>query len=400
MQPNDEIKPTETSNTDLDLPPNADAEAPVAPTTVSPNSVQPAQTSQPPIAEPAVAVALPANQGRRKKFVLVAAILGLVLLIGGGGAAAYYGYVLPNRPERIAGQALANTINQEKVQSAAFEGEVSFEGGEASQVVSGVSFNGVTSNTGAMQANITVNTLVSKISLEARTEDGKTTYLKLSGLNGLDSLLATFAGGAESPEQTQAVASLISSINDQWFMIDQSFISQLGGETAALTESKLSTEDAQKVTDIYKQHQFLTINQRLEDQEIHGVKSFHLKATINKDQLVAFLNEIKAANIASLPVEQSLIDEASKIDFSKYPFEMWVGKKDRLITQLAATFQAEDTKYKVRIAFFDYNKPVTVQKPDNAKSILELLGDIAPLAGSFSDSTETEQATDLPLLLQ
>lgn len=412
MQPNDELTPNNQDapapetvvNPTLETPVEASEAPAVTPETNEPAEVNEATTpsNEPTPNQPESVTAAPVTpsqpKSKRKKLTLAAIIAGAVLLLGAGSAAAYYGLILPNRPERIVQQGIANTINQEKVQSAAFEGEVTLEGGEASKAISGLTFNGSSSKAGAMQATISLNTLVTKINLDAKSEDGKTIYLKLSGLTGLDQLLGAFAGSSESPEQTAAVASLISNVNDQWFMIDQSFLSQLGGEAANVTSSELTAEDTKKVGDIYKKHQFLTIDKKLDDQDIHGVKSYHMQASINRDQLVGFLNELKAANIQSLPVEQSLIDEVAKVDFTKYPLELWIGKKDRYLTQLATTFENEGTKYKVRIALFDFNKPVTVEKPNDAKSILELLGGIAPLAGGLSG--EAQQAQDLPLLTQ
>lgn len=351
---------------------------------------QPVETSQnmftPPTAQPA-----PAN--KRKKVGLIAAIAGLVLLLGGGGAAAYYGLVLPNQPQRIAQQAIANTIDQENIQSASFEGEIAFEGGDISKGLSGVTFKGASSET-AMDLNVSINSLVTKIGLDLKTTDGKTLYVKLSGLAGLDTLLAAYAGESATTDMS-AYAALITAVNDKWFMIDQSLLSQIGGEAGNLTESKLSAEDTKKIGEIYKKHQFLTVDKKLDDQDIHGAASYHIQATISKDQMVAFLNEVKAANIKSLPIEQSMIDEISKVDFSKYPFDMWVSKKDRYVTQLATTIEEAGTKYKVRVALFDFNKPVTVEVPSDAKSILELLSEVAPLSGGVLGAN-TGLGTNLP----
>lgn len=402
MQPNDEIQPTdqqtpvteavpETNQTTeatpaVSAPESPEATAPVEPS-VSPTVAAPVAPATPP----------PTTTGKRKKLKLLLLVAGLVVLLGGGSAAAYYTMVLPNQPERITQQAIINSVDQEKVHSVSFEGEVNLEGGDASEVISGITFNGSSNHEGAMQANVSVNTLVTKIGLDLKSQDGKTIYLKLSGLKGLDGLIGAYAG-SESAEQAAAVATLISSINDQWYMIDQSLLSQLGGDAASATQSTLSAEDAKKVGEIYKKHQFLNVDKKLEAQEIHSVKSHHLQVSINKDQMVSFLNELKSANISSLPIGQSAIDELAKVDFSKYPFEMWVSKKDRFVTQLATTIEEQGTKYKVRIALFDYNKTVSVETPSDAKSVLELLGDFAPLATGFSGGSD--EADDLPLLLQ
>lgn len=358
-------------------------QAPAAGTAIGGPAVTPATPEQPMAASFSTTVppqAPPQPSGKRKKLSLIAGIAGLVLLLGGGGAAAYYGMVLPNQPQRIAQQAIANTIDQEKVQSGYFEGEVTFEGGDISKSVSGVTFKGASSKTGAMDLSLSVNSVLTKIGLDVKTEDSKTLYVKLSGLNGLDKLLAAY-GGDSAGSEVSAYASLIASVNDKWFTIDQSLLSQIGGEAATAVDSGLSSEDTKRVGEIYKSHQFLNIDKKLADEDIHGTASHHIQASINKDQMIAFLNEVKSANIKSLPIEQSMIDEVSKVDFSKYPFEMWVGKKDRFVTQLATTIEESGTKFKVRVALFDINKPVTVEKPADAKSLLELLSEVSQLNG-------------------
>ena len=345
------------------------------PTVIGPSPAQP-MTVPSPASMPLQTPVKPS--GKRKKLVLIAGIAGLVLLFGGGGAAAYYALVLPNQPERIVVQAMANTINQEKVQSGYFEGEVSFEGGDISKSVSGVTFKGASSKGGATDLSISVSSVLTKIGLDLRSQDGKTLYVKLSGLTGLDKLLAAY-GGEAAESEASAYVSLIASVNEKWFTIDQSLLSQIGGDTAISVDSGLSSEDTKKLGEIYKSHQFLTINKKLADEDIHGTASHHIQASINKDQMIAFLNQVKAANLKSVPIEQSMIDEVSKVDFSKYPFEMWVSKKDRFVTQLATTIEESGTKFKVRVALFDINKPVTVQKPADAKSLLELLSEVSQL---------------------
>lgn len=337
------------------------------------------------------------SNGKRKRLWLAAGVVGVIVLIGGGTAAAYYGLIVPNQPQRIAQEAVANTLNQDKVQSAYFEGDVTFEGGDVSESVSGVTFKGAISKTGAIDLNVSISTVLTKIGLDVTSDDGKTLYLKVSGLKGLDQLVGAFAGASSTPEQTAALTSLITSINDNWFMIDQSLLKQFGGEAGSLTTSTLSNEDAKRLGEIYKNHQFIEVHNKLASEDIHGVPSHHFHAGIDKDQLVGFLNEVKAANIASLPVEQSTIDQVNKVDFTKYPIELWVSKKDRLLTQVSTSFDESGTKYKVRVALYDFNKSVTIQKPDNAKSILELLTSLAPLANGFIGGTGL--ASDSPLNL-
>ncbi len=332
----------------------------------------------------AASVTAKAPVSKKKKLTLIAVIVLVLLVLAGGSAAAYYGLVVPNQPQRIAQEALANTINQEKMNSNKFEGEVKLTGGEVSKSLSSVTFEGATSEPAGVELKVGANTVVTKLGLDIRSLDSKTLYLRLTGLDGLDKILAAYAGQAADAE-TQAMmtqfAPLIASINNQWYTIDDSLLKQMGGGLDVSMTNGVSSEDAAKVGEIYKKHQFLTINKRLDDQDIHGVSSYHVQASVNRDALKSFLTEVKNANIESLKLEQESIDEIGKVDFSKYPLDMWVGKSERYITQLATSFEQDGTKYDARVALYDFNKPVTIEKPADAKSVLELVGEIAPLYG-------------------
>jgi hypothetical protein len=324
-------------------------------------------------AAPAVTSASSPKKGK-KKFLVIAGIVAVVLLLVAGSAAAYVGLILPNNPQKITGDALSNTVNPEKFKSTKFEGEVTLSGGDISKTISSVGFEGGFNVDGqAVDLTLTANTAVTKVNLDVRSTDGKSLYLKVSGLNGLDKLLASAGGSSPEAGTIAQFAPLLSQVNDKWFTIDQSLLGQVGGGEVA-TGDKLSKEDAQKIGEIYKKHQFLNVDKKLADQDIHGVPSYHIQTTINKDELKAFMGEVKSANIKGVKIDQKDIDELSKVDFSKYPLEMWVSKKSRFVTQLSTSFEDKGTTYKVRIALKDINQPVNVEKPANAHSILELLG--------------------------
>jgi hypothetical protein len=415
MQPND-LNTSPTNDTNQDSATEPTVAAPVTPVNSTPQfpaAQEPTATSvvsptvnSAPMAPAVAATSTTGKSGflKSKKAKLTALVVGLVLLLGGGGAAAYYGVILPNQPQRIAQQAISNTLNQENVKSGSFEGEVTFTGGEIADTLSSISFNGSSSDKGAVNLTVTANTMVTKINLDVRSSDSKTFYARLSGLDGLDQLLAAYAASYqgsstdESAAMLTALAPIITNINNQWYSVDESMLSQLGGNLGVATsENKVSEADAKKVGEIYKKHQFLEINEKLADEKIHDIDSYHIVAKINKDKLVAFLNELKAANIQSLSVDQSMIDQVSKVDFSKYPFDVWVSKADRLITQLATTIEQDGTTMKLRVALFDVNKEVKVEAPTDAKTILELLTEFAPLAAGYMGGGAP--ASDTPLEL-
>lgn len=339
------------------------------------------------VAGAAVAGTNPPSGKSKKKLGLLVGIIALVVILLAGAASAYYMVVVPQQTAKITQDVITNTLDAQKFSSGTYEGELGISGGEAGQVLSSIGFEAATKNdSGAFDAKITFNTAVAKVNLDARSTDGKSYYLRLSGLNGLDQLIGAYLGGSVDTETATQYAALLSQVNDQWFVIDQSLLSQVPGANALGSNEAVSSEDAKRIGEMYKKNQFMTVTERLEDQKIHGVDSYHIKATIDKDKLKSFLEELKAANIKGAEIEQGMIDDLPKGDFTKYPFELWIAKKQRVLTQFAMNFEESGSSYKLRIALKDINKPVTVEQPADAKSILELLGGISPmLMGGGSD---------------
>lgn len=400
---NSETPSVEDSSAQVIVPDAGTSISPDSPTETPAPSASPLSEPAPPtdplstagpaaVTAAAVAGTQSKSGGKKKKLGLAAGIVIAIFILLAGGAGAYFGIVLPNQPQKIVQDALVNTTNTEKFKTSQFEGEVNFSGGEVSKVLSGVTFQGGSNaEAKSFDLKISLNTAVTKIGLDARTTDGKEFYIRVSGLEGLDKLLAAYGGGSSSIEAAMMAqyAPIINKINNQWYSIDQSLLSQIPGADTSVATQELNSEDTKKLGAIYKEHQFLNIDKKLADQDIHGVASYHVQATVNKEKLKGFLEAVKAANIKSMPLEQKDIDDVTKADFSKYPFEMWVSKKNRLITQLAISVEDKGTTYKMRVALKDINKPVTVEKPADAKSILELIGELTPSlsGGSSSDTT-------------
>ncbi|HSX34867.1 MAG TPA: hypothetical protein VLF62_04455, partial [Candidatus Saccharimonadales bacterium] len=152
--------------------------------------------------------------------------------------------------------------------------------------------------------------------------------------------------------------------------------------------SKLSDAYRQKLADAYKQNQFMVVSKTLKDESIKGKDSHHYQVTIDKTELKNFIAAVKAANISSMKLTADNVKEfnksVEKVDFSKYPVDVWVSKADKLIDQVAFQGASEGTSYGMRLTITDYNKAVKVEAPKDAKSLLEVLG--ALLGGSLGSS--------------
>lgn len=420
MQPNDQQSPDLTNTTPTEptkpaeSPENAAVPTPIettpavdeqptvapqgsviAPSVDTPQEVAPSAPSPVTPEAPVPVVAGSPKKGRfsfSKKTKFIALIVLILVLLGGASAGAYFGVIAPSKPQRVIGDSLSNTLNSEKVKSAKFEGEANCIEGEACKSFSTVTFKGAASENGSFDANVQFKTAVATVSLDARYLE-KSIYLRLSGLNGLDKLLA----GTSASSTSGTYAQLIKQLNNNWYVVDESLLKQMGGNNVSFSSSqdRLSKEDAQKIGDAYKKHQFIKVDKKLADEKIHGQSSYHILATVDKTQLKAFVTEVKNANLKDVKIEQSDIDAIDKVDFSKYPFDIWVSKSNRMVSQLATTIKQDGTTVRVRVALYDYNQPVTVEKPAGAKSVLELLSEVSPLYSGGVQGADSENPLSL-----
>lgn len=418
MQPNDQQPSTDGPNQTpaepaetIITPTEQDTIAPEAPVEIvqpdaTPSTlVAPQEAVTPAVAPAAAFIGLPPTQpvsGSElakkqrvsKKVKTLAIIIGIAVVLIGGSVGAYFGVIVPNKPQRIVRDSLTNTVDIQKNTSAKFEGEVTCVTGDACKVFSAVLFSGAVNDKSNFGLKLQAKTAVTTIGLDARSVGDKSIYLRLSGLEGLDKLLAAYGGDATGSEASSLVAGygpIIAKINNQWYNIDESLLKQAGGASIPTSSDSISKEDMQKIGTAYKNHQFIAVSKKLANEKIHDQDSYHIQATIDKTQLKAFATEVNSANIKDFKLEQKDIDGIDKVDFSKYPFDIWVSKSDRKITQLATTIKNEGTTAKLRLAIYDYNKPITVEKPAGAKSVLELMGELGTL-NSGSNSSQTDSA--------
>lgn len=302
----------------------------------------------------------------RKKGLVIGLIIAAVLVFLLGGAAAAYYYVA-NKPENVLKKALANSFDLEKAKTMQFNGEVRLDGEGMS---GGLTFKGTADNkTGAFDVSSDVDAVVTRVTLQALSPDGKNFYVKAGGLEGLPALLAA------TGEMGAAYAPMITSINDQWIEINESFLKQLGDSYEAKT---LTEADFKKITTAYSQHPFFVVTETLKDEEIAGQKSHHYKVIVDRTKLKSFAVALKDAKLDAFKIEQKDIDELDAElpkDLDKYPVEVWVSKKSKMITQVAFKTTQEGTTINLRFTVESYNKPVKVEKPETSKSLLEVMGD-------------------------
>jgi hypothetical protein len=334
-------------------------------------------------------------QKKGKKPLIIASIVVVLLVVIFGGVAAAY-YQVMNKPQNVLDKALLNSFDGTKASSMDFEGSLDIKP-KSSDTIS-TTFTGSTdAKAGAFKLNAKVDATVATINLDVLSADGSTLYLRVSGLDGLASLLglgsgSTSAAGsaADDPLGLDAmIAPLISGLNNQWIQINSSMLKQLTG-TDTSVNTKLSDSDRQKLGDAYKKNEFIVVSKTFSDEAIKGQSSKHYQVTIDKTKLKSFMVAVKADNISSLKLTSDDIaafnKSIDKYDLNKYPVDVWVAKSSKMIDQISFSASSDGTNVHLRLTVDGYNKPVKVTVPANAKSFLDVLSNL--LSGSTGASAD------------
>lgn len=317
------------------------------------------------------AAAAPARHPSKKKKGLVAALIAViaVLVLAGGAAWAYFGYYVPNRPENVLKAALANSFSADKINSVSLNGEVHTNDNEGGRFE--VSFEGGFAEGGRFDVSASLDLLVTSITIDARSLDGETFYIRGSNLEGLTQML-----GAGDDATVQAYAAIISSLEGQWIDISRSFVEQSTGTSGS---PLLAGSDLDKFVQAYNEHPFLSVQEVLPGEQINGTDSHHYRIAIDKAAFEAFARTLRDAEPGALSLSEEqleqLLSALEDTDFKDNVFDAWITKGTKQFSQISfAVVTDDDTTVDARITFTAYNEPVEVEEPQDAKSILEILG--------------------------
>lgn len=322
------------------------------------------------------------KNGKRKKLFAGIALVAVLIFLGGGSAAAYYGYVLPNKPENVLLAAMAKTFDGATLQSYRIDGAAEISGSDIPKELHGISFSGEVSGTDALSGSVTLETAVAQPKLQFLTPDGKYLYIKLSGVSGFEDLIQMGAAGTPYEELATKFAPTLEEVNDSWYTLDSSLYTN-NENNLSKSLSEIVDTDFKKLAETYQQHTFLRVVETLPDQDINNASAKHYKLEIQKNELLDFIRANKDVSIGDTSLSDDdfaeLESEISKIDFSKYPIEVWIDKKTKFLTQIQTSITEAGTTLTARVTLKDFNAAITIQKPENAKSLLELYGEVSPL---------------------
>ena len=296
----------------------------------------------------------------RSKWFLPAILAGFILL--GGGAAAYIS-VFQKSPENLWKNALSNTArgfetyldNSLAVEQNGIEMEGDFK--ISSPIAVDGSMQGawlgatgsLAANLGAAGARFTAELLTIPLN-DQTTPD---VYMKVSGLEGLDTFLESFGVSDLSNLDTSA-------INDQWFFIDHTLIDQYLSTQETDPSLELTQEDVKQITEklviVMRERMFTTVpdkavlevKEQIGKEEFDGMPTYRYRVGINQANFAAFVNALKDAikdtqletlllsgqstdSIEEVLDFDNVIREIEEADFSNAEADVWVEANGRFV---------------------------------------------------------------------
>lgn len=338
------------------------------------SNLNPSNGLHPVTGQPLVPSEPPERKRGWKKWTAIAVI---VLVVLAAGAAFAYHWEL-NRPTNVVKEALANTL---AAKSVSLNGEMKVNLNNPS-ISYTTTLSGAYATGGPFQAKISTSAGGASLGAQALSPDGQNFYFQLSGLDNLPKLMQGLSGptgGASTDPAVQSALGLfgpmLAPLNNQWVEVSQNFIKQAGSKGFS-SSFELTSADQSQLKQAYLANPFLVIKDILPDQSVGGTDSFHYQITVDKEKLVAFLNQVNNDHIAKVKISSAEIKTISGYkdsDFTSQPIDLYISKSSRQITEIALQRKFNNGLLNVSLDFSHYNQPVNIAAPKGAKQIQALL---------------------------
>jgi hypothetical protein len=324
--------------------------------------------------------------GGKKKTPLFIAVIVAVLVVAGAVAYGVYAY-MTNTPDYLLSKSVEQ-LGKETAIAARFK----FTSGSDNN---GVTFSGDIAARGDQgsksgEAILGIGTGNSRVTVSSRVID-ETVYLRFGSLNNLTNLVRSFSPAQASTYDSPEFKAALARVDNKWFSLTKdeiASVAQTSGSSAATGE--LKPDDLKKMLEIYNKHQFFKADKSHNDEVIDGVKSAHFTIKMDKANYKAFLNELKSANLSSIKVTNSDIDNADK-DVDEFAREaavdMWVARDTKKLKQVKVASLDTSSPGSLTLTLVT-NLPAfdKLEKPSDAKPFSEFMTTLLGPSSLYDDS--------------
>lgn len=397
MQPNDQQStdanstiPVETNEvevtntvTPVENTTEASDSIPLANQGTTVTTVEPTVIPSEPVADTVAPISTPPPAEKRrfsKKLKLLLVAVMVVLLLAAGSAGAYFGLILPNKPENVLKSAISNTLQERQV---SFDGSTDIQAADSSKpgamTATSVTFKGAADlDKNISKAEIAVTMSGVKVQGEVRYVD-QTAYIKLGDLGAIKNMATAY-----SPE----AAGVINKVENQWIEFDKTIIKQANADCVLDAKLTFTDADLTMLSEAYSRNMFAII-QNTSSEDVNGQSATKFELALDDNTMAEY-----AKSLEQLSVVKQLKDCSKEIKDPDYdslkdgdttPLSIWVDKATKRIVKLSShttDYDAKEANIKGTASVTLSYGPVSVEKPENAKPIMTLFSEFAPLFNS------------------
>jgi len=165
----------------------------------------------------------------------------------------------------------------------------------------------------------------------------------------------------------------------KWLTIDKNSVEVLSKQTdqaVALDVSSLEASDlTQKIQNLIGDQEFFTVDKQLADETISGQQTYHYSLLMSNAKLKNFVTILIGS---TLPNEVQTYINGAVDKFGNISMDVWIGKKDKMLYQFKInksidlsqlTLLPATLELKIQNVNSDFNKPFTIQLPENPQKI-------------------------------
>ncbi len=193
----------------------------------------------------------------------------------------------------------------------------------------------------------------------------------------------------------------LSPLKNRWIQIDPKAplgVPLSGTNTPAVFPHPATEEEQQAIGLAFRELRPIRVGEVLKDEAVDGHLSRHFRLIVDRTALKAFLLRIRdIMHDNSSPLYEKLGDNLDKISDSATleAFEVWIAKDTGLPTRLVLQGKSKATSdspgigtAELDLHFTDFNRPVQIETPPDAKPLMEVLG---ALMGGVETTSQIEQ---------
>ena len=334
---------------------------------------------------------VPPKSSKKKKFIIIGALVGVFALLGGGSVAAYNLWY--QNPDKVLGDALVNAL---KAKTVTYTGsfDIDYKGAGASNDETRISVKVDGKNIGnAGEVNIAVETAFEgenfKISGSGLMDKDANIYVKVNDVKKLLRSLPA-ESGMKYDQLPQYITKIVDKVDSKWIRISADDIREFSDDYAKkqtcvedvfkkLQEDK---ELSKELLNVYKDNKFIIIDEKLPAKNGSLGYVVDVDTNISKDFAKAadktkFGKELQKCDDSFKFSSNSSSSSRSSSDDSdtKTRVEVWVDRWSHQLTKMSLGI--EDDQADGMLVFEPkFNQPVTVDAPKDFIPLKDLKKDI------------------------